>query len=181
MAQTSEIFNDQLKYLQNCFVVAFQSLSCVQLFALHRLQHASLPYPSLSPRIFSYSYPLIRCCYLTNSSFVTPFSSSPWSSSASGSFFNESSLCIRCPSYCSFSFSISPSNENSRLISLGLTSLILQSRGLSRVFSSTTIQKHQFFGTQPSLWSNSHIHTWLLKNHSFDYMDFSGQSDVFAF
>ena len=75
--------------------------------------------------------------------------------------------------YWSFSFSISPSNEYSKLINLALTSLILLSRGLSRVFSNTTIQKHQFFGTQPSLWSNSHIHTWLLKNHSFDYMDLS--------
>ena len=52
---------------------------------------------------------------------------------------------------------------------LGLTSLIiLLSKGLSRVFSSTTIRKHQFFSTQPSLWSNSHIHTWLLGKHSFD-------------
>ena len=55
--------------------------------------------------------------------------------------------------YCSFRFRISPSNEYSGLISL-------QSRGLSRVFSSTAIQKHQFFSTQPSLWSNSHICTW---------------------
>ena len=90
-------------------------------------------------------------------------------------FFNESSLCIRWSRYWSFSFSISPSNEYSGLINLGLTDLIVQSRGLSRVFSRTTIQKHQFFGNQPSLWSNSHIHTRLLKNHSFDYMDFSGQ------
>ena len=50
---------------------------------------------------------------------------------------------------------------------LGLTDLIsLQCKGLSRVFSSTTIQKHQFFGAQPSLWSNSHIHTWLLEKPS---------------
>ena len=90
-------------------------------------------------------------------------------------FFNESSLCIRWSRYWSFSFSISPSNEYSGLINLGLTDLIVQSRGLSRVFSRTTIQKQQFFGNQPSLWSNSHIHTRLLKNHSFDYMDFSGQ------
>ena len=61
--------------------------------------------------------------------------------------------------YWSFSFSISPSNEFTKLIYLGLTSLILLSRGLSRVFSNTTVQKHEFFGTQPSLWSNSHIHT----------------------
>jgi len=51
---------------------------------------------------------------------------------------------------------------------LGLTGLILQSKGLSRVFSDTTVQKQQFFDTQPSLWSNCHIHTWLLENHSFD-------------
>ena len=51
--------------------------------------------------------------------------------------------------------------------------------GLSRVFN--TVQKHQFFGTQPPLWSNSHIHTWLLENQSFDYTDLCRQSDVFAF
>ena len=65
-------------------------------------------------------------------------------------FSNESALCIRWTKYWSFSYSNSPSNECSGLISLGLTGLIsLQSKGLSRVFSSTTIQKHQFFGTQP--------------------------------
>ena len=54
---------------------------------------------------------------------------------------------------------------------LGWTGLIsLQSKGLSRVFSNNTNGKHQFF-TQPSLWSNSHIYTWLLENHSFDYRD----------
>ena len=75
-------------------------------------------------------------------------------------FSNESVLCIRWPKYWSFSFSISPSNEYSGLISLGLTSWIsLQSRGLSRVFSNITVQKHQFFSTQLSLWSTSHIHT----------------------
>ena len=64
----------------------------------------------------------------------------------------------------SSSFSITPSNEYSGLTSLGLTGLIcLLSKWLSRVFSSTTIQKHQFFDTQPFLWSNSHIHTWLLE------------------
>ena len=73
-------------------------------------------------------------------------------------FSSESVLHIRGPKYWSCSFSISPSNEYSGLISLGLTGLIsLQSEGLSRVFSSTTVQKHQFFGSQ-SL-SNSHIHT----------------------
>ena len=65
---------------------------------------------------------------------------------------------------------------------LWLTGLIfLQSKGLSGIFSSTTVQKHPFFGTQLSLWFNSHIRTWLLENHSFDYMDICCQSDVFAF
>ena len=60
-------------------------------------------------------------------------------------------------------FSI-PANEYSGLISLRLTGLIsLLSKGLSRVFSNTRVQKHQFFGTQPSSQSNSHIHTWLLE------------------
>ena len=63
---------------------------------------------------------------------------------------------------------------------LRLTGLIfLLSKGLSRVFSGTRIQRHQFFGTQPSLWSNSHICTWLLER--IDYTDFCWKSDVFAF
>ena len=65
---------------------------------------------------------------------------------------------------------------------LGLTGLIsLQSKRLSSVFSSTTVQKHQFFSTQPSLWSNSHIYTWLLESHNFNYTDFCWQSNVSAF
>ena len=75
-------------------------------------------------------------------------------------FSNESVLSNSLPKYWSFSFSISPSNEHS-----GLTSFrtewfdLLTVKGLSRVFSNTTVQKHQFFGTQLSLWSNSHNHT----------------------
>ena len=67
-------------------------------------------------------------------------------------FSNESALCIRWPNYWSFNFSISPSNEYSGLISLGWTGWIsLQSKGLSRVFSNTTVQKHPFLGAQLSL------------------------------
>ena len=73
-------------------------------------------------------------------------------------FSNESALPIRWTKYWSFGYSNSPSNGCSGLISLGLTGLIfLQSRGHSRVLSSTTVQKHQFFGTEPSFWSNSQI------------------------
>ena len=64
-------------------------------------------------------------------------------------FFSESALCVRWPKYWSFSFNISPSNEHSGLIPLGWLSS--QSTGLSRVFSNTTVQKHQFFGAQLSL------------------------------
>ena len=78
-------------------------------------------------------------------------------------FPKELAVRIRWPKYWSFSFSISPSNEYSGLISFRMDWLIsLQSKGHSRVFSSTMIQKNHFFHSQPSLWSNSHISTWLL-------------------
>ena len=79
-------------------------------------------------------------------------------------FSNESALHIRWPKYQSFSFSISPSNEYS-----GLSGWItLKAKGFIRVFSNATVQKHQFFGTQLSLWPNSHIHNDHRKNHSLD-------------
>ena len=75
-------------------------------------------------------------------------------------FSNESALCLKWPKYWSFSFSISPSNEYSGLISLRIDWFdLLFVQRFSRVFSSTTIQKNQFFSSQPSLWSNSHICT----------------------
>ena len=75
-------------------------------------------------------------------------------------FSNESALRIRWPKYWNFSFNISPSNEHPGLISFRMTGWIsLLSKGLSRVFSNTTVQKHQFFGAQLSSQSNSHIHT----------------------
>ena len=75
-------------------------------------------------------------------------------------FSNQSVLHVRWPKHWSFSFSISPSKEYSGLISFRMDCWIsLQPKGLSRVFSNTTVQKHQFFSAQLSLWSNSHIHT----------------------
>ena len=75
-------------------------------------------------------------------------------------FSNESTLLLRWPKYWSFSFSISPSKEHPGLISFRMTGWIsLQSKRLSRVFCNSIVQKHQFFDTQPSLWSNCHIHT----------------------
>ena len=78
-------------------------------------------------------------------------------------FSNESALHFRWPNYWSFSFSIS-SSEYSGLISFRIDWFdLLACKELSRVFSNTTVQKHQFFSAQPSLWSNAHIHTWLLE------------------
>ena len=80
-------------------------------------------------------------------------------------FSNETSLLMRWPKYWSFSLNISPSNEHSGQVSFRMNWLdLLVVQGLPRVFSNTTVQKHQFFGTQPSSQSNYHIHTWLLEN-----------------
>ena len=147
-----------------------QSLSWVQFFATHGQQHTRFPCPSPSPGACSNSCPLSRWCHPTISSSVIPISSCLQPFPASGSFpisqlFTPgSAFRIRWPKYWSFSFSIDPSNEYSRLISLGSTGLIsLQSKRLSRIFSSTTVWMHQFFSAQPSLWSNAHIHTWFLE------------------
>ena len=74
-------------------------------------------------------------------------------------FSNEPTLRMRWPKYWSFSFNISPSNKHPGLISFGTDWISLQSKGLSRISSNTTVQKHQFFGAQLSSQSNSHIHT----------------------
>ena len=79
-------------------------------------------------------------------------------------FSNELTPHMRWLKYWSFSFSISPSNEHQDWSPSGWTGWVsLQSKGLSRVFSNNTVQKHQFFGAQLSLWSNSNIHTWPLE------------------
>ena len=129
----------------------------------HELQQARPPCPSPTPRVHSNSCPSSRWCHPAISSFVVPFSSCPQSLPASV-FSNESTLCMRWPKYWSCRFSIIPSKEHPGLLSLEWTGWIsLESKGLSRVFSNTTVQKHQFFGAQPSSQSNSHIHTWPLE------------------
>ena len=130
----------------------------------HGLQHVSLPCPSPTPRACSNSWPSSQWCHSTISSSVIPFSSCLQSFPASGSFqmswlFPSGGQSIGAAA----SASVLPMNIQG-WFPLGLTSLIsLQSKGLSRVFSNTTDQKHQFFGAQPSLWSNSHICPWLLE------------------
>ena len=120
----------------------------------HGLQHARPPCPSPSLGACSNSWPLSQWCRPTISSSVAPFSSSPLSLAASGSFpvnqfFTSGGQSIRA----SASASVLLMNIQS-LWPLGLTGLIsLLSKGISRVFSSTTIGKHQFFSAQPSLLS----------------------------
>ena len=128
----------------------------------HESQHARPPCPSPSPGVHSDSCPSSPWCHSAISSSVVPFSSCPQSLPASDRVFsNESTLRMRWPKYWSISFSISPSKEIPGLISFKMDWLDrLQSKGLSRVFSNTTVQRHQFFGAQPSSQSNSHIHTW---------------------
>ena len=136
-----------------------QSLSRVRLFAAPwtAARQASLCITN------SNSCPLSRWRHPTISSSVVPFSSCLQSFPSIRVFSSKSVLCIRWPKYWSFSFSISHFNEYSGLISFRIDRFDLQSKRLLRVFSSTTVQKHLFFGAQPSLWSNSHIRTWLLE------------------
>ena len=130
----------------------------------HGPQHTRLPCPSPSPGACSNSCPLSRWCHPTISSSVVPLSSCLLSFKAPGSFpvswlFPSGGQSIGL----SASASILPMNFQG-WFPLGLTGLIsLLSKGLSRVFFSAKIQSHQFFGAQPSVLSNSHIHTWLLE------------------
>ena len=138
--------------------------SCLTLWP-HGLQHARLSCHSLSLRVCSNLCMLSQWCYQTISSSVTSFSSCLQSFPASESF-PMGWLFIsggQSEGGASASVSVLPMNIHG-WFPLGLTGLLsLQSKGLSGVFSNTTAWKHQFFGTQPSLWSNSHILTWLLE------------------
>ena len=161
--------------------VVIQSLSVSASSGPHGLQHARLPCLSLSPGVCSNSFSLSQLCHPTISSFVSPSPPVLNLSQHQGLFQWVSSL-----------------HQVARLLELQhqsfqwifrvlffflwLTGLIsLLPKGLSRVFSKTTVPKHQFFSIQLSLWSSCHICAWLLKNHSFDYTDLCGQSDVYAF
>ena len=127
----------------------------------HEPQHTRPPCPSSTPRV--HSCPSSWWCYQAISSSVVPFSSCPQSFPASGSF-PMSKLFASGGQSIGVSASTSVLLMNTKdWFPLGWTGWIsLQSRGLSRVFSNTTVQKHQFFGAQLSSQSNSHIHTWPL-------------------
>ena len=146
--------------------IQFSSLpqSCLTLCDPHGLQHARLLCPLPIPRAYSNSCPSSQWCHPIISSSVIPFFFHLQSFSASGSFpvswfFPSGGQSIGV----SASTSVLPMNIKD-LFPLRWTGWIsLQSKGLSRVFSNTTVQKHQFFGAQISLQSNSHICTWLLE------------------
>ena len=127
----------------------------------HESQHTRSPCPSPTPRVHSDSHPLSQWCHPVISSSVVPFSSCPQSLPASESFpmsqlFAWGGQSTGISALASFLPKISQGWSPSEWTSW----LSLQSKGLSRVFSNTTVQKHQLFGTQPSSQSKSHIHTW---------------------
>ena len=153
-------------FLHSFLVLLFQFSCPVVSDSLqpHGLQHARLPCPSTTPGVYSNSCPLSWWCHPTISSSVIPFFSLPQSFPASGSF-QMSQLFASGDQRigASASVSILPVNIQD-WFPLGWTGWIsLQSKGLSRVFSNTTVQKHQCFSPQLSLWSNPHIHILLLE------------------
>ena len=127
----------------------------------HESQHARPPCPSPTPGVHSDSRPSSQWCHPAISSSVIPFSSCPQSLQASGSFpmsqlFAWGGQSIGVSALASFL----PKKSQGWSPSEWTGWISLQSKGFSRVFSNTIVQKHQFFGTQPSSQSNSHIHTW---------------------
>ena len=154
------------KALQKLWITSVQFSNSVVSNSLwpHEPQHARPPCPLPAPGVHSNPCSLSRWCHPTISSSVVLFSSCPQSLPASG-FFLMGQLFASGGQNIGVSSSPSVLPMNTQDWSpLGWTGwIILLSKGLSRVFSNTTVQKHQLFSTQLSLWSNSHIHTWLLE------------------
>ena len=130
----------------------------------HKSQHTRPPCPSPTPRVYPNSCPSSRWCHPAISSSVIPFSSCPQSLPASESFPVSQLFAWGGQSIgVSALASVLPKNTQDWSPLEWTGWIFLQSKGLSRVFSNTTVQKHQFFGTQLSSQSNSHIHTWPLE------------------
>ena len=156
-------------YVRTIFAAAFSSVQFSHSVMSNSLrpdesQHARPPCPSPTPGVHPNPCPSSQWYHPTISSSVIPFSSCPQSFPVSG-FFQMSQLFASGGQSISVSASTSVLPMNTQDWSpLGWTGWIsLQSKGLSRVFSNTTVQKHQFFGVQVSLYSNSHIRTWPLE------------------
>ena len=151
------MFKKSSLFKRKLWVIVVQSLSHVTpIFSPHELQHTSLPCPSLSPGVWSNSCPLSQWCHWTISSAINPFPSCPQSFPASGSFPMNELFASGGQSIGALA-SVLPVNIQG-WFPLGLTGLIsLLSKGFSRVYSSSTVWNHQFFGAHPSFWSNSHM------------------------
>ena len=136
------------------------ALSCLTLWP-HESQHARPPCPSPTPVAHSDSCPLSQWCHPAISSSVVPFASCPQSLPAAESFPMSQLFAWGGQSIgVSALASLLPKKSQGWYPLEWNGWISLQSEGLSTVFSNTTVQKHQFFGTQPSSQSNSHIHTW---------------------
>ena len=151
-------------------------------FQPHGLQHTRLPCPTLSLGVCLNPCPLSQWCHPTISSSVTPISSYPQSFPASGSFTMSWLFISGGQSIgASASTSVLPMNIQG-WFPLGWTGLIsMQSKGLPRVFSSTTVRKHQFLALNHPYGPNLTSICDYWKNHSFDYMDLCWQSNISAF
>ena len=156
------LFNFSWRIIALSYFIQFSSVAelCPTLRP-DELQHARPPCPSPAPGVHSNSCPSSQWCHPAISSSVVPFSSCPQSLPASESFPMRQLFASGDQSIgVSASVSVLPINIRD-WCPLGWTGWIsLQLKGLSRVFSNTTVQKHQFFGAQPSSQSSSHIHTW---------------------
>ena len=159
--QTGIIFSNYLKkYISKYTSVQFSRSVMSDSLQLHESQHARPPCLSPTPRVYSNSYPSSRWCHPAISSSVVTFSSFPQSLPESGPFPMSQLFTWGGQS---IGASVLPMNTLD-WSPLGWTGWIsLKSKGLSRVFSNTTVHKHQFFGPQTSSQSNTHIHTWPLE------------------
>ena len=151
-------------YILSIYSSSVQSLSRVQTLRTHEPQHTRPPCPSTTPGVHPNSCPSSWGCHPAISSSVDPFSSCLQFLPASESFpmsqlFTWGSQSIGVSALAS----VLPKNTQDWSPLEWTDWISLQSKGLSRVFSNTTVQKHQFFGAQPSSQSNSHIHTWPLE------------------
>ena len=156
-------FNSNQNIILSNLILLFSRSVMSDFLWRHELQHARLPCPSLSPRVCLYSCPLslrwlpsnhlILCCPLLLLPSIYP---------SLRIFTNESTLRIRWPKY--WNFIISPFNEYSGLLSFRIDWFdLLAVQGTLKSLIQHHSLKHQFFSTQQSLWSSSHIHTWLLE------------------
>ena len=161
-------------------------LSCVWLFSdpcdpspMDSL-YARLPYPLPSPRGRSLAQTHVHWVSDT----IQPFpllspSLSALNLSQNQELYNELALCIRCQSIGASVSALVLLMDIQDWFPLGLTGLISQFKGLSRILSNTTAHKHQFLGVQLTLWSNSHIHTWLLGKPALTRWTFAGKGLCF--